>query len=137
MLDEITGVTTDESMVGFKLAKEIRQLLASLGTLIVMSNQLGEPYPGLFIQRKHPSNGMLIRNACTYVAYPGTMSGKLPFFVFFMPHLRPNDGGGLFFLVLLINIEFAAVQKLMNWWPSSKPKPHIVADAGYGSFALL
>jgi hypothetical protein len=61
----------------------------------------------------------------TYVAHPTISSGKLPYFIMLVPHLKPNDGGGA-----------NAVRSMMKNWPLEK-KPHIVADSGFGSFPLL
>lgn len=61
----------------------------------------------------------------TYVQHPTIGSGKLPYFIMLVPHLKPNDGGGV-----------NAIRIMMKNWPL-ETKPHIVADSGFGSFTLL
>ena len=61
----------------------------------------------------------------TFVEHPAIGSSKLPYFIMIVPHIRPNDGG-----------PPSAIRTLMKNW-SLPRKPHIVADSGFGSFALL
>ena len=37
----------------------------------------------------------------------------------------------------MMEVVLYATQVMMKNWPNSLPKPHVVADSGYGSFSLL
>ena len=86
----------------------------------------GEPFPHVFIPRKLIRNGMMMWTMATYVPHPANTAGKLPYFIVIVPHLRPNDGGGP-----------QAVRKMMQEWPLTRSKPHVVVDSGFGSFGLM
>ena len=68
---------------------------------------------------------MMIWTMATYVSHSVLTNGKLPYFLILVPHLKPNDGGGV-----------NAIHIMMKNW-SFERKPHIVADSGFGSFSLL
>ncbi len=80
----------------------------------------------MFLPRKPSPNGMLIWTVATFVEHPVKTKQKIPYFVQFIPHLKPNDGGTTF-----------ATQVFMRNWSAEMKKPHIVADAGFGSFQLM
>jgi hypothetical protein len=61
----------------------------------------------------------------TFVQHPAVTSGKLPYFIMIVPHIRSNDGG-----------PPNAIRTMMKNWPLER-KPHIVTNSGFGSFALL
>lgn len=67
----------------------------------------------------------MIWTIATFVEHPSNKESKLPYFIQFVPHLKPNDGGTCFVITELIK----------NW--QFDVKTHVVADSGHGSFSVI
>lgn len=96
-----------------------------------------EPYPHVHMPNKPITNGMMLRTAATLLAHPALTSGKLPYYIDIVPHLRPNDGGGINSKYFNTCLAAAAIKIVMDHYPPEWRKPVVVADRGYGTFALL
>jgi hypothetical protein len=68
---------------------------------------------------------MLIWTTTIFVEHFVLLSDKIPYFISFVPHLRPNDGGGAYI-----------IRTLIKYWFFDN-KLHIIVDSKFGSFSLL
>lgn len=86
---------------------------------------LGEPYPGVYIQRKPHPNGLLLYLLSCCVDHHAREKG-LPFVLDFLPHLVVNDTAPDDTLV-----------QFRERWACSSPFPDSLGDAAFGSEPMI
>ena len=114
-VQDISVIAIDETMIEYQPSAVVKK----------KADDAGEPIPVVFIPRKPHPNGLLLYQAVTIVPNPKDASRTLPYILDIFPHVQQGDSAPtdafLTFLDRWIGID----------------RPHIIADAAFGSFSTL
>lgn len=107
-------VTIDEGLMAYQPCQDTKEY----------NELIGEPIPVVFIPRKPHANGLLLYIVCSFILNPVTQS-KMPVILDMHPHLTSGD----------VNPATEIVSLMGSW--KYQTKPHIFADAAFGSFSVV